>query len=81
MEQLPELYQATYYAFYYDCMNVVDIAEMMDCTVGVVLYRLNYTTKFLREACAMYNEEAGKERKEKAVFSLLSSFRYILLNI
>ena len=70
LEQLPELYQATFYAFYYDYMSITAIAEMMDCAVGVILYRLNYTAKFLREACAMYNEEAGKERKEKAIFSV-----------
>ena len=70
LEQLPELYQATFYAFYYDFMNIVEIAEMFDCTVGVVLYRLNYTAKFLREACVIYNEDAGKERKEKAIFSV-----------
>ena len=68
MDQLPDLYQATFYAFYYDYMNVVDIAEMMDCTIGVILYRLNYTSKFLKESFEIYNEDGSKERK--AVFSV-----------
>ena len=63
MEQLPELYQATFYAFYYDYMSVEDIAKVMDCSVNVILYRLNYTNKFVKEAFAMYNEENGKEGK------------------
>ena len=50
MEQLPELYQATFYAFYYDYMSVEDIAQVMDCSTNIVLYRLNYTSKFVKEA-------------------------------
>ena len=63
MEQLPELYQATFYAFYYDYMSVEDIAQVMDCSTSVILYRLNYTSKFVKEAFAMYNEENGKDGK------------------
>lgn len=63
MEQLPELYQATFYAFYYDYMSVEDISQVMDCSTNVILYRLNYTNKFVKEAFAMYNEESGKEAK------------------
>ena len=63
MEQLPELYQATFYAFYYDYMSVEDIANVMDCSVNVIIYRLNYTNKFVKEAFTMYNEENGKDGK------------------
>lgn len=63
MEQLPELYQATFYAFYYDYMSVEDIAQVMDCSTNIVLYRLNYTSKFVKEAFAMYNEENAKDGK------------------
>ena len=63
MEQLPELYQATFYAFYYDYMSVEDIAQVMDCSTSVILYRLNYTSKFVKEAFAMYNEENVKDGK------------------
>ena len=63
MEQLPELYQATFYAFFYDYMTVEDIANVMDCTASVILYRLNYTSKFVKEAFAMYNEENSKDGK------------------
>ena len=63
MEQLPELYQATFYAFFYDYMTISDIASVMDCTESIIIYRLNYTVKFLKEAFAMYNEESAKDTK------------------
>lgn len=68
MEQLPELYQATFYAFFYDYMTISDIASVMDCTEGVIINRLNYTVKFLKESFSMYNEENGKD--SKVVFNL-----------
>lgn len=68
MEQLPELYQATFYAFFYDYMTISDIAEAMDCTESVIIHRLNYTVKFLKESFVMYNEENGKDAK--VVFNL-----------
>ena len=66
LEELPDLYQATFYAFYYDYMSVADIAEMMDCSIGIVLTRLNYTAKYIKKAMEIHNEES----KEKAQFSL-----------
>ncbi|MBQ8804525.1 MAG: YARHG domain-containing protein [Tyzzerella sp.] len=69
LEELPDLYQATFYAFYYDYMNVADIAEMMDCSIGVILNRLNYTAKYIKKAMEIYNEER-KDKKEKAYFSI-----------
>lgn len=69
-EQLPDLYYATIFAFYYDYMSVESIAEIMDCTEGVILNRLNYARKFLQKAMENYYEEEGKGDKEKAVFSL-----------
>lgn len=69
LEELPDLYQPTFYAFYYDYMNIVDIAEMMDCSIGVVLNRLNYTVKYIKKAMEIYNEER-KDKKGKAYFSI-----------
>ena len=45
LEELPDLYQATFYAFYYDYMPVEEIAKVMDCSTGIILNRLNYTRK------------------------------------
>lgn len=70
LEELPDLYQATFYAFYYDYMSVADIAEVMDCSIGTILNRLNYTAKYIKKAIEIYNEEEGKEKKAKAYFSL-----------
>jgi len=66
MEQLPELYQATTYAFYYDHMPVRTIAEVMDVEVGVILNRLNYVRKYIMKAMELYQEE----KKEKVFFTV-----------
>ena len=57
LEQLPDLYQATFYAFYYDYMKIETIAELMDCTEGVIINRLNYTRKYLIKAMENYQDE------------------------
>ena len=64
--ELPDLYQATFYAFYYDYMKIDTIAELMDCTEGVIINRLNYTRKYLMKALENYYEE----KKIKVVFSV-----------
>ena len=62
LEQLPDLYQATAYAFYYDHMPVKTIAEVMDTEEGVILNRLNYVRRFIMKAMEDYQEEK-KERR------------------
>ena len=57
LEELPDLYQATFYAFYYDYMKIETIAELMDCTEGVIINRLNYTRKYMMKALENYQEE------------------------
>lgn len=57
LEHLPDLHQATVYAFYYDYMPIADIAEIMDCSIGVILSRLNYTRKFMIKVLENYKEE------------------------
>ena len=57
LEELPDLYQATFYAFYYDYMKIDVIAKLMDCTEGVIINRLNYTRKYLIKALENYREE------------------------
>lgn len=57
LEQLPDLYQATFYAFYYDYMKIDMIAELMDCSEGVIINRLNYTRKYLLKSMENYQEE------------------------
>jgi len=57
LEELPDLYQATFYAFYYDYMPVEEIAKVMDCTVGVIINRLNYTKKYIEKTLEVYQEE------------------------
>jgi len=66
LEQLPDLYQATAYAFYYDHMPVKTIAEVMDTEEGVILNRLNYVRRFIMKAMEDYQEE----KKEKMIFSV-----------
>lgn len=57
MEELPDLYQATFYAFYYDYMPVHEIAEVMDCAEEVIINRLNYTRKYMIKALQNFQEE------------------------
>lgn len=57
LEELPDLYQATFYAFYYDYMSVNEIAKVMDCSTGIILNRLNYTRKYMIKALENYHEE------------------------
>ena len=66
LEQLPELYEATTYAFYYDHMPVKTIAEVMDVEEGVILNRLNYVRKYIIKAMEIYQEE----KKEKVHFTV-----------
>ena len=57
LEQLPDLYQATFYAFYYDYMTIEDFSKVMDCTAGIIINRLNYTRKYMIKALENYQEE------------------------
>lgn len=57
LEELPDLYPATFYAFYYDYMSVDEIAKVMDCSTGIILNRLNYTRKYMIKALENYHEE------------------------
>ncbi len=66
LETLPDMYQATFYAFYYDFMSIQDIAKVMDYSEGVIINRLNYMHKYFQKALAMYEEDT----KAKVRFSL-----------
>ena len=66
LEQLPDLYQATFYAFYYDYMTIEDISKVMDCTPGIIINSLNYTRKYMIKALENYQEE----KKVKVAFSV-----------
>lgn len=57
LEELPDLYQATFYAFYHDFMSVQEIAEVMDVSEGIIMNRLNYTRKYMIKALSDYQEE------------------------
>ena len=59
MEELPDMYQATLYAFYYDHMTIKEIASVMGYHVGVILNRLNYSHKYFEKALEFYAEEHG----------------------
>ena len=57
IEELPDLYQATLYAFYYDHLNIKEIASLMGYSTKVILYRLNYSHKYLKRALEIYAED------------------------
>lgn len=59
LEELPDMYQATLYAFYYDHLNLKEIATVMGYNVGAIVNRLNYVHKYLEKALDNYKEENG----------------------
>lgn len=61
LEELPDLYQAVFYAFYYDYMGIEMIAGLMGCTEGVIVNCLNYTRKYMIKALENYQEEKQAE--------------------
>lgn len=61
LEDLPDMYQATAYAFYYDYMPIADIAEVMDSSIGTIISRLNYTRKFMLKVLENCKEEKDIE--------------------
>lgn len=63
LDGLPDMYQATMYAFYYDYMTITDIAEVMGYSEGAIMNRLNYTKKYIQKAMENYQEEKGKTGK------------------
>ena len=59
LEELPDMYQATLYAFYYDHMTMKEIASVMGYSVGAIINRINYVHKYLEKAILNYQEEKG----------------------
>lgn len=66
LSELPDLYHATLFAFYYDGYTVKKVAEVTGYSEGVVLNRLNYVHKYLSEKLEGYQEE----HKMKVQFSV-----------
>lgn len=58
IEELPELQRTAVVMYYYDSMEVGQIADYMECSANTVKSRLNYARKYIRERI----EE--KEKKE-----------------
>lgn len=57
LEDLPDMYQATLYAFYHDHMKIKDIASVMGYSVEAILNRLDYAHKYLIKVLEDYEEE------------------------
>ena len=70
LEQLPDLYQATLFAFYFDYLKMDEIADLMDCSVGVIINRLNYTRKYFKKAIENAWEERGESTEGCDTFSV-----------
>lgn len=66
LEGLPDMYQATLYAFYYDHMSMKDVSAVMGYNVSSMINRLNYVHKYLDKALAEYHDE----NKVKVQFSI-----------
>ncbi len=70
LEQLPDLYQATLFAFYFDYLKINEIAKLMDCKSGVIINRLNYTRRYLKKAMENVQEENGENQEKVYAFSM-----------
>lgn len=57
IEELPDLYQATLYAFYHDHLRIKEIANLMGYGTKAILYRLNYSHKYLKKVLQRHAEE------------------------
>lgn len=57
LEELPDMYQATLYAFYYDHLKIKEISALMGYSPKVILNRLNYMHKYLSKALKFQGEE------------------------
>ena len=66
LSELPDLYQAILFAFYYDKYSIKEVADVTGYSVGVVINRLNYTHKYLSKKLENYQEE----QKVKVQFSV-----------
>ena len=66
LEELPDMYQATLFAFYFDRMRINEISAVMGYNAETIVNRLNYTHKYLAKALENYQEE----QKEKVQFSV-----------
>lgn len=66
LSELPDLYQATLFAFYYDHYTMKEVAAVTGYSEGVVLNRLNYVHKYLHEKLVNYQED----HKVKVQFSV-----------
>lgn len=66
LAELPDLYQATLFALYYDQYSIKDVAAITGYSEGVVINRLNYIHKYLSKKLEDYQEE----NKVKVQFSV-----------
>lgn len=57
LAELPDLYQATLFAIYYDQYSVKELASIMGYSTGVIMNRLNYTHKYLSRKLENYQAE------------------------
>ena len=57
IEELPDMYQATLYAVYHDQLKIKEVANLMGYGVRAILYRLNYSHKYLKRALQIYSED------------------------
>lgn len=66
LAELPDLYHATLFAFYFDQYSIKEIASITGYNEGVVINRLNYIHKYLSKKLEDYQEE----NKVKVQFSV-----------
>lgn len=66
LAELPDLYQATLFALYFDQYSMKEVASVTGYNTGVIINRLNYIHKYLSKKLENYQED----NKVKVQFSV-----------
>ncbi len=67
IDQLPELQKAAVIAYYFDQMNVKEIAMVFGCSEGTIKSRLNYARQFLKHAIENKEKKYGIKLHSTAI--------------
>ena len=78
IDQLPELQKAAVIAYYFDQMNVKEIAMVFGCSEGTIKSRLNYARQFLKQAIENKEKKYGIKLHSTAIPTIFLAWQLSL---
>lgn len=75
LEELPDMYYATLFAFYVDGIRIKEMTKLFGYNEGALLNRLNYTHKYLQKTIEHYQEE---DKEAKIAFSVEGIYKVLV---